>query len=247
MAEMAQTDKSWWAKSLLVGAVIAAVLLPVAALGTKFGIWGFQIGFLGLAASSVLAVLGVVIGVVAIFVSRKRNMTSDQPSLFVGIGVSALILALMGMQFVQASNVPPIHNISTDVADPPQFSAVVALRGEGSNPLAYDSAEIGPVQQAAYPWVKSLTLASAPGEALTQAVAALEEMGLEIVTTDPVAGIVEATATTFWFGFKDDVVVRVRASGSGSLVDVRSVSRVGVSDIGVNARRIGELLDHLKP
>jgi uncharacterized protein (DUF1499 family) len=78
-------------------------------------------------------------------------------------------------------------------------------------------------------------------------VAALEEMGLEIVTTDPVVGIVEATATTFWFGFKDDVVVRVRASGSGSLVDVRSVSRVGVSDIGVNARRIGELLDHLRP
>ncbi len=247
MAEMAQTDKSWWAKSLLVGAVIAAVLLPVGALGTKLGIWGFQIGFLALAASTVLAVLGVLIGVIAIFVSRKRNRTNDRASLFVGIGVSALIIALMGMQFLQASNVPPIHNISTDVADPPQFSAVVALRGEGSNPLEYDSAEIGPVQQAAYPWVKTLTLATTPGEALTQAVAALQEMGLDIVATDAAAGIVEATATTFWFGFKDDVVVRVRASGSGSVVDVRSVSRVGVSDIGANARRIGELLDLLKP
>jgi uncharacterized protein (DUF1499 family) len=59
---------------------------------------------------------------------------------------------------------------------------------------------------------------------------------------------VEATDTTFWFGFKDDVVVRVRAAenGGGSIVDVRSVSRVGQSDLGLNAKRIGSILDGLR-
>jgi uncharacterized protein (DUF1499 family) len=74
----------------------------------------------------------------------------------------------------------------------------------------------------------------------------LEDLGLEIVAVDEAAGRVEATATTFWFGFKDDVVVRVRSSGAGSVVDVRSVSRVGVSDLGANARRIGQILDGLR-
>ncbi len=67
-------------------------------------------------------------------------------------------------------------------------------------------------------------------------------MGLELVNEAPQSGMIEATATTFWFGFKDDLVVRIRPSGTGSVVDVRSVSRVGVSDLGANARRIGEFL-----
>jgi uncharacterized protein (DUF1499 family) len=243
---MADTDRSWWAKALLIGAVIAAALLSIGALGSRFGLWGFQTGLLALAAATVLAAIGLLIGVVAIFVSHKRNMTGDKPALSISLGVSTLILALMGVQFYQASSVPAIHNISTDIQDPPQFDAVVALRGQDSNPLEYDSEIIGPVQQAAYPRVQPLTLAGTPGDALSAAIAALKDMGLDIVATDAAAGIVEATATTFWFGFKDDVVVRVRASDDGAVVDVRSVSRVGVSDIGANARRIAELLDRLK-
>ena len=137
--------------TILVGAVVAAVLLPLGALGTKFGIWGFQGGFLALAAGTVLATLGLVVGLVAIIVSRKRGFTEDMPSLLIGIGVSALIIALMGMQFYTASSVPPIHNISTDIADPPEFSAVVALRGEGSNPLEYNADQLAPLQREAYP------------------------------------------------------------------------------------------------
>ena len=76
--------------------------------------------------------------------------------------------------------------------------------------------------------------------------AAIETMGMEVVAVDAAAGVVEATDETFWFGFKDDVVVRVKPEGTGSIVDVRSVSRVGQSDLGKNAQRIGELLSHLK-
>ncbi len=242
---MAEATKSWWAKAILVGAVIAAVLLPLGALGTKFGIWGFQTGFLALAAATVLAVLGLFVGLVAIFVSRKRGFSDDTSSLAIGIVISALIISVMGMQFYTATSVPPIHNISTDVNDPPQFAAVVALRGEGTNPLEYNAEQLAPLQQAAYPWVQPLTLSASRSDTLTRVGQVLSDLGLELVATDREAGIVEATATTFWFGFKDDVVVRVRDSGTGSVVDVRSVSRVGQSDLGANARRIGQILEAL--
>lgn len=243
---MVQAAKSWWARSVLVGSVIAAVLLPVGALGSKFGIWGFQAGFLALAAGTVLAVLGIVTGLAAVFVSRKRGYSADMPSLFIGLGVCSLIIALMGMQFYTASSVPPIHNISTDVNDPPQFAAVISLRGEGSNPLEYNTEQLAPLQQEAYPWVQPLALSVSRDEALSRVEGVLETLGLEVVAVDRNAGIVEATATTFWFGFKDDVVVRVRDNGAGSIVDIRSVSRVGQSDLGANARRIGQIIDALE-
>ncbi|PZO06409.1 MAG: DUF1499 domain-containing protein, partial [Alphaproteobacteria bacterium] len=72
-----------------------------------------------------------------------------------------------------------------------------------------------------------------------------EAQGWTIVSQDPATGTLSATATTFWFGFKDDVAVRVRAEGAGSVVDVRSTSRVGLSDLGANAARIEAYLSSL--
>jgi uncharacterized protein (DUF1499 family) len=70
-------------------------------------------------------------------------------------------------------------------------------------------------------------------------------MGWEVVTVDSEAGRLEAIDTTFWFGFRDDVVVRVRPGADDVRVDVRSVSRVGVGDLGANAARIRHFLDRL--
>jgi uncharacterized protein (DUF1499 family) len=143
-----------------------------------------------------------------------------------------------------ARSVPPIHNISTDVDDPPEFDAVVALRGANSNPLAYDRDKLAAPQQEAYPDVVPLELADAPADVFDRALEALKGLGLEVVNADHEAGRIEAVATTFWFGFKDDVVVRIRPLPSGgSRVDVRSVSRVGQSDLGANAARIAKILD----
>ena len=107
-------------------------------------------------------------------------------------------------------------------------------------------AELAPQQTKAYPWVKSLTLQASADEVVDRAEAVLRDMGLEIVSVNKNAGLVEATATTFWFGFKDDVAVRVQpAADGGTQVDVRSISRVGQSDLGANAARIGEILNGL--
>jgi uncharacterized protein (DUF1499 family) len=247
VAEQTHSDSangaSWWSRAILIGAVVAAVLLPLGAVGTRLGVWTFSTGFLLLAAASALAAIGVVTGIAGLIAASRRGLTADKPGVLIGTVVSALILAVMGMQFYTASSVPAIHNISTDVVDPPRFEAVVPLRGPDANSLDFDAGKIAPLQQQAYPWVRPLESQLPPDQALRRAVAVLEELGLEIVHVDEAGGRVEATATTFWFGFKDDVVVRVRPAAAGSVVDVRSVSRVGVSDLGANARRIGRILD----
>jgi uncharacterized protein (DUF1499 family) len=142
----------------------------------------------------------------------------------------------------QARLLPPIHDITTDLDDPPAFEAILPLRAGAPNPAAYGGPEVAAAQRAGYPDLAPLRLNASVPEAYRRALAAARGMGWDIVAADSAAGRIEATATTRWFGFKDDVVVRVRAAGAGARVDVRSVSRVGRSDVGTNARRIREYL-----
>jgi uncharacterized protein (DUF1499 family) len=147
----------------------------------------------------------------------------------------------------KAQLVPPIHDITTDTEQPPQFQAVLPLRADAPNPAEYGGAEIAGQQRQGYPDIAPLALEQPSAEAFRRALEAARGMGWDIVAADSVAGRIEATATTAWFGFKDDVVVRITPAGSGSRVDVRSVSRVGKSDVGANAERIREFLGRLRP
>jgi uncharacterized protein (DUF1499 family) len=237
--------RAWWSRAILIVAIVAVALLPIGALGTRVGVWGFQIGLLMVAAGTILAAIVLIVGIAGIIAAKRRKRRADLPAVYMGTAICLVVVALMGTQAAGArpSKIPPIHDITTDVADPPQFVRVIGLRGEGSNPLDYDAEKVGSLQLKAYPSVKPLESTLAPADAVRRSSEVLQEMGLEIVNVDAAAGIVEAVATTFWFGFRDDVVVRVRASGTGSRVDVRSVSRVGVGDIGANARRINTFLE----
>jgi len=115
---------------------------------------------------------------------------------------------------------------------------VLPLREDAPNSAEYAGDSIAVLQRAAYPDVQPVQLTEAPGVAYTRALRAAESMGWTIVAADSLEGRIEATATTTWFGFKDDVVIRLRAEGAGTRLDVRSVSRVGRSDVGANAARI---------
>ncbi|MEM6708311.1 MAG: DUF1499 domain-containing protein [Pseudomonadota bacterium] len=236
----------WWSRAILIFALIAAACLPVGALGTRFNLWDFRVGLPVVLLGVLIAAVVFLGGAVAWFVANGRDLLADRNAISLGLLVSGLILAVMALPFYTATSVPPIHNISTDTENPPAFGALADARGDGSNPLAYDSATLAPLQAAAYPWVAPLTLDQPPATVVAVAAEALRAQGLEVVTEDLAAGMVEAVATSFWFGFKDDLVVRVVNDGAGSRVDVRSVSRVGQSDLGANARRIGKLLDALK-
>ncbi|HJU16649.1 MAG TPA: DUF1499 domain-containing protein, partial [Stellaceae bacterium] len=138
-----------------------------------------------------------------------------------------------------ARSVPPIDDITTDTVHPPPFVATVAARAaEGGNPAAYGGARTAALQKRGYPDLAPLDLPQAPAEAFALALATARAEGWAIIAADPKAGRIEATARSFWMGFTDDIVVRVAPEGSGSRIDMRSASRHGRSDLGVNAARI---------
>ena len=142
---------------------------------------------------------------------------------------------------------PLIHDITTDTTDPPRFSVLAALRAKTPNGTEYGGPAVAAAQAAAYPDIKPVLLAVRPATAFERAFAAARGMGWTIAAADPAAGIIEATDTTRWLRFKDDIVIRVRPSDSGSRIDARSVSRVGRGDFGANAKRIRQFLSRLIP
>lgn len=225
-------------------AVIAALLLFLSGSGTRFGMWTYPVGFMLLRWAAFLGVGAAALALVGLLMRKTRAGQGRLLVVSLALGLAVAAVPLYWMQ--TAGKVPRIHDISTDLQDPPEFDAVVPLRGAGSNPVEYAGAEVAEAQRLAYPDVQPLFLALPPADAFALALREARNMGWEIVAQDPGAGRIEATATTLWFGFKDDVVVRVQPDGERSRVDVRSVSRVGVSDVGANAKRIREYLSELE-
>jgi uncharacterized protein (DUF1499 family) len=137
--------------------------------------------------------------------------------------------------------------VSTDAGNPPPFVAVLPLRAaaKAANSTDYDS-KTAELQKATYPGIGPLHLEVPRAQSCDRALADARAEGWEIVATDPAQGRIEAAATTFWFGFKDDIVVRIAAEGNGSRVDVRSLSRIDQSDLVANARRIRDYLAKVK-
>jgi len=189
----------------------------------------------GIAAlSGLIALLGVKVG-------GGKTATLGLLGLLAGGFAAAVPLAMKS----KADSLPRIHDITTDIHEPPQYVAIAPLRAKAPNPVSYDS-EISQQQIEAYPEVKPLTLDASLESIHAAALAQLMDMGLEIVAAPVSEGRIEATATTRWFGFQDDVVVRLKPGDSGVVVDVRSKSRIGLSDLGVNASRINAFLDGLR-
>jgi uncharacterized protein (DUF1499 family) len=159
----------------------------------------------------------------------------------VGLALGIIVSGPPLYQYYLATHVPPIHDVSTDLLNPPTYTALPALRAKDDNSLEI-SPDTQKKQAEAFPDLKSDVVAVPPDQALSRAEKVARAMGWEIVAVDAKTGHMEATATTLLFGFKDDVVVRVSPEATGSRVDVRSASRVGRSDLGVNARRVREFL-----
>ena len=227
-------------------AIAAAVAAVAAGLGSRAELWTFRGGFeiLRWAAWGGLAAAAIsLLGLILAFSGRRRGSALLLGALGLVIG---LVTAWIPWSWKQrAEQVPPIHDISTDLADPPAFEAILPLRADAPNSSEYGGDSIALQQREGYPDLGPLTVDAPPEAVFVRALDAAREMGWEIVESDPDRGRIEATATTAWFGFKDDVVVRIQPGPGGSRVDVRSVSRVGRSDVGTNARRIEEYLELL--
>lgn len=227
-------------------ALVALLLLAAAGPGSRLGLWHFRTGF-------DLLKYGAWCGLLASLAALAGMATSIRGRRLRGVFLALVALAGGVTAFavpyswkLSAGRLPRIHDISTDVNNPPRFVAVIPLRRGAPNPVEYGGAEVAAKQLQAYPDLKTLVLGRPPEQAFTLALETARGMEWEIVATVPAEGRIEATDTTRWFGFKDDIVVRVTPAGERSLVDVRSLSRVGVSDVGTNARRIRAYLRRLE-
>jgi len=231
---------------LVAGLAGPAYRVGIAELPTAIDlvIWGARIGI-------PVMVLSLVATVLAMALKRKREWPAFAlAALFCGIIVFG---ALQQQSNIEAH--PPIHDVTTDLAEPPAFAALDPLAGDSRGvPARSEELEAMSEEQRwrtyhaqFYGDLLPLVLDMEPADALAEAEAVARDMGWEIAATAPEDGRIEATATTTWFGFKDDVVIRVRALESGgSRLDVRSVSRIGTSDLGTNAERIRTFIDRLE-
>src|SRR5512138_3316805 len=244
MAESNQTDpvRSDRRKGMflpmagVVLAIIAAILLVAAGFGTRMGLWHFRTGFTLLKYGAYCGSMAFVVALAAAVLSFR---TRRFPGLFLAMGAmvgGALVTAIPVTWKLDAGRLPRIHDITTDITNPPRFVAILPLRADAPNPSEYGGAEVATLQRTAYPDIRTVVLELPQAQAYEAALAAVRALGWQIVAAVPAEGRIEATDTTFWFGFTDDVVIRVSAADYRTLVDIRSVSRVGRSDVGTNAK-----------
>jgi uncharacterized protein (DUF1499 family) len=234
------------ARAGLALTLLGALSLLLAGAGSRWDWWDFRTGF-AIFRWTLYGGLGAVVvslaGLVLALLGRARNTAI----LSIGTLVLLAAVAVVPVSHLRgAGRVPPIHDITTDLDDPPRFVAVLPRRRGAPNAAEHGGAALAAQQRAGYPDLEPVRVPAPPDRVFARAVDVARGLGWEIVATAPAEGRLEATDRTRWFGFRDDVVVRVRPDGAGSRVDVRSVSRVGRSDLGANARRIRGFLESLR-
>lgn len=236
------------ARIALFVACVTALAVAASGPGYRMGWWPLPIafgmlrwsGWVAIGATIVAAVLAVTAGL-----GRPGGSRAGLATAIVALVIGATAMTGPLVLTSRGKGVPPIHDITTDTGDPPKFVAILPLRAAAANTAVYGGPEIAAQQKKAYPEILPLELAVPPAQAFERALAAARDTGWIIVSSEAGEGRIEATATTPFFGFKDDVVVRVTPSAKGSRIDVRSVSRIGRSDLGANARRIEAYLHRI--
>ena len=220
--------------------------LVLSGVGSRWDWWDFRTGFVifrwtlyGGLVAGVVALAGLVLALVA-----RAGRTALLSLATLALLAAVAVVPVSNLR--AAGRVPPIHDITTDLDDPPRFVALLPRRQGAPNTAEHGGAALAAQQRAGYPDLGPERFTAPPDRVFARAVDVSRGLGWEIVATAPAEGRLEATDRTRWFGFRDDVVVRVRPDGSGSRVDVRSVSRVGRSDLGTNARRIRGFLETLR-
>lgn len=229
---------------LLIG-VLAGVAGLLGGFGYRWGWWTLGTGFGVVRWAAYAALAGGVLGLGALLMPPWRNALVWRcvaiAAVFVGVAVPGVPYLAQ-----RASDAAPrINEVTTDPENPPQFVAILPLRAGSSVAATYGGGETARRQREGFPDIAPAHLAMTPIEALARVEVVAEEMGWAVVAAVPAEGRLEAVAETPWFGLKDDIVVRITADGAGARVDVRSKSRIGGFDRGMNGRRVREFLRRL--
>ena len=242
------------AKILIGLECIGIALCIILSVAHKQEILAFKPSFGGFALSMLVVGVSGVIGFVLLL------MALFGPPGFIGLKALSAVLGLSPLLLIflsigkQGFTVPRIHNISTTPEAQLEFVHAQGLRRAGDNSLAPPSREVVEKQKLRYPELQPLAVMEVPQESFAQAIEAARHLGWQIHYEDRDSLRFEAIDETKLFGFKDDVLVVVTSiseeegigNAAASLIHVRSVSRVGVSDLGANAKRIKRFYDVLK-
>jgi uncharacterized protein (DUF1499 family) len=225
--------------ALAIGAGLSAAL---SGLGARWGWWHFTIGFMLLRWTAVVGLLAAVVSLAGVILSGRGTRRAGLAIALAGLLMGAIVAGIPWSWMRTAQQMPLIHDITTDMDNPPRFVSIMPLRKDAPNSPEYGGPGIASQQLAAYPDIKPLVLQVPVKTAFERALRTARDMGWDIVDASENDGRIEAMDRTFWFGFTDDVVVRITPVQGGSKINVRSVSRVGLSDVGTNAKRIRAFL-----
>lgn len=220
-------------------AAAGALAVALAGPGYRLGLWGLRAAFTVMRWGAYAGAGGALVCLLAAVLPSSRRRLAGRVLALVGLAAGAAAIGVPWSMLQRARTLPPIHDIATDTDHPPAFQALLPARRDAPNGWRYGGPEVAAQQHEGYPDIQPIALpATAPDRAFAAALEVARRRGWRIAAADRAHGRIEATDITPWFGFADDVVVRVRPRGRGSVVDLRSESRLGGSDVGENAARI---------
>ncbi|HZS65092.1 MAG TPA: DUF1499 domain-containing protein [Xanthobacteraceae bacterium] len=235
-----------WARRLALFSLVATV---VSIIITRSGLMEIVPALATFAGALVFAVLGMLLALASL-VAIWREGVDGLRSALTALAIGIALLAYPAYLGFLAYRLPAIVDVTTDFDDPPQFEIIARLRPRGANPVAYAGDAAADLQREAYPNVAPLIVTTTPQQTFDAALAVITKRRWSILDQQPPQagrrdGHIEAVARTPIMGFREDVVLRVRADGDGARLDVRSASRYGRLDFGSNASRIQKLTDDI--
>ena len=255
-----QKLRHWVQRLAIALAVLGPLVFLIAALGYRMGALSLKTSLLSMSfkVGPLVLLCGLVVSFLAVALSWFIKPSKGLIISLLALAVPVFGLFSLSSMRAAGSKLPAIHDITTDPEDPPRFTdAIIDARKttKGANTLDYFEKKdreggtlVSVLQSKHYPEIQTVRRSEDPDTIYKEAEALLNSKGWTLVTADPDDRVLEATATTFWYGFKDDVILRIQPSkNGGTLVDMRSVSRVGRSDLGLNAKRLGSLIEALSP
>jgi uncharacterized protein (DUF1499 family) len=227
----------------LIAGILALLLLLASGPLYQAEMLGLMNAFLAMRIALIVGAVAIILALIQVIFMRK---TISWPVTGIAVLCAAVAIFMPLSMMNKAKSVPPIHDITTDLVNPPKFVAILALRADAPNPAEYQGEEVASQQREAYPELQTQKYQQTTEQVFDAALVAVKNMGLEVVSSDKTLGLIEAYDTTTFFGFVDDVVIRIQSDGQMTMLDARSKSRVGMSDIGKNAERLNTLIAGVK-
>ncbi len=231
---------------VLILSLLLSLSFPLVALATRFEFWGVRTAFMLIGGLALCGAALFLLSGIVLLSAQRQGLSRHRNQAMLSIVILMLPLGFLMAHAIKLQQVPMIHDVTTDIKEPPKFVNAYKLRGKGvENDLEY-VAETGILQQQAYPDLHPAVVSGSMADVMAKAIEVANRQGWEVVYQNPATGQIEATDTSFWFGFVDDIVIRLRPEGDLVRVDVRSVSRMGKSDLGKNAERIRRFMAQIE-